>query len=106
MKYPQVQNAIDVLATVEEADFHMAKRSKCIAGHCNAISQCTLQDLCSDVFMDVAGVSQEIADRVVYPSFNDNFKAIERATVGQAIKMLEILRDTGEVRWDVALGLV
>jgi len=107
MIHPGVQRVIDVLSKVEDADFSMMKRSKCIAGHCDSISTCEPLDLCSNVFMNVTGVSdQAIADAVVYPSFNNHFKEIERANVSQAIKMLEILRDTGKVEWDLALGLM
>lgn len=106
MIYAGVQRVIDVLLEVNPEDFDMAKRSRCIAGHCDSISNCPVGDLCSNVFADVSGVSQDIADRVVYPSFNRNEYAVRHANVGQAIRMLEILRDTGEVQWDKALGLV
>lgn len=107
MKYPKVQLVIDILSQVKAEDFNMGDRAQCIAGHCDAhrgITQPT--EICSRVFSNITDVSESLSCQVVYPAFNECDDEVRNATLPQAVKMLEILRDTGEVRWDMAVGLL
>jgi hypothetical protein len=108
MIYAGVQNVIDVLSQVNPDNFDMLNADICIAGHCRYKGGGG-HFRCDDVFVEISGIEdKEIAGRVVYP-YDDRHGGIEearKASLEQAVKVLEILRDTGEVRWDLALGLV
>ena len=103
MIYPNVQKAIDILKNVDEDSFDMRSLDNCIAGHIQAACKPQYDHfLCSGLFADFTGVLESQSEHVVYPEFTGWMcEKIEQATPLQAIQMLEILRDTGSVRWDL-----
>ncbi len=103
MIYPNVQKAIDILKNVNEDSFEMWSLERCIAGHIRIVCKPQYEHFMSpDLFADFTGVPVRQSQHVVYPEFNGYMcEKIEQATPLQAIQMLGILRDTGEVRWDL-----
>lgn len=108
MIYAGVQRVIDVLSQVNPNNFNMGDADICIAGHCRYKGGGD-HFMCDDVFVEISGIQDKaIAGRVVYPydPRHGGIPQAEKATLEQAVKVLEILRDTGEVRWDTVLGVV
>lgn len=109
MMYPQVNAVIEILS-VPNIRFNMSFPIECIGGHCakhiNPDKYAFIQlpfrfrGIISG-FMQVSGISDEtLADMVCFPRNDRAYKA----TVAQAINMLEYLRDYGIVDWARALG--
>jgi hypothetical protein len=106
MIYPTVQKVIDVLLEVDPKNFNMMDPKKCIAGQCKKLgfddSMC-----CDDIFTAMTGITdQDIVRSVVYPDESKKDESGTEATLPQAIKMLETLRDEGKVDWDTAVSNV
>lgn len=100
MMYPQVNAVIEILS-VPNIRFDMNFPHECIGGHCiKSISPDKYIGVIAG-FAKVSGIEDEIiGDMVCFPRGNRPYYA----TVAQAIKMLEYLRDFGIVDWDRALG--
>lgn len=98
--YPQVNAVIEILS-VPNIRFNMSFPLECIGGHCaKHINPDKYMGMISG-FMQVSGISDEtLADMVCFPRNERAYKA----TVAQAINMLEYLRDYGIVDWARALG--
>jgi len=103
MIYPNVQKAIDILKNVDKNPFDMRSLELCIAGYIKAACKPQYDYfISSDLFADFTGVLESQSEYVVYPECVGYMcEKVEKATPLQAIQMLEILRDTGEVRWDL-----
>lgn len=99
MMYPQVNAVIEILS-VPNIRFNMNFPLKCIGGHCvNSISPNKYIGAIAG-FAKVSGIEDEIiGDMVCFPHENEPYYA----TVAQAIKMLEYLRDYGIVDWAKAM---
>lgn len=105
MIYPDVQKAIDVLKNIGSEPFDMTSTAFCIAGYIKKQEPYKHHGLLFEVFSITTGVPEHKSQSVVYPESADSelCSKIEHATVNQAIAMLEILRDTGEVCWEQVL---
>ncbi len=84
----------------------MFKVECCIGGLCREHLQLPHLDLI-DTFKMVSDIQiDDIARKVCFPSADgrNNPFAVYEATRGQAVKMLEVLRDTGVVDWFQAMA--
>lgn len=103
MIYPTVQKVIDILETVDPEKFNMEDADSCIAGHCRSIGFGRVE-CCDTIFESMTGIDHRTAVEVVYPDSDESTMIGCEATLPQAIKMLEILRDTGAVDWHQAMA--
>lgn len=100
MMYPQV-NAVIALLSVSNIRFSMEDPNICIGGHCRVKLNPDRSMLVEEAFRLVSGIDDDIiSDLVCFPTVSGSYEA----TVAQAIKMLEYLRDYGIVEWAKALG--
>lgn len=97
--YPQV-NAVIALLTSSTMRFDMEDPDICIGGHCRKSLNPDTPMLVEEAFRLVSGIDDEIiSDMVCFPRVSGSYDA----TVAEAIKMLEYLRDYGIVDWTKAL---
>jgi len=108
MHYPKLQILIDHLKSVESDDFNMLDSvfyvPCCIGGHAKRILNRDegLSDeylTCDEALNKLCDLPYDIGSDVAYyypESLEDN-----PASKDIAVKMLENLRDTGKVNWDV-----
>lgn len=97
--YPQVNAVIEILSA-PNIQFNMNFPLQCIGGYCaKSISPNKYIGVIAG-FVKVSGIEDEIiGDMVCFPRGNRPYYA----TVAQAIKMLEYLRDFGIVDWEKAM---
>jgi hypothetical protein len=99
MMYPKV-NAVIALLVSSNTGFDMSDLSRCIGGHCKKNLELSRYMGVDEAFMLVSGIEDPIlADMVCFPCAVGSYEA----TVPQAVKMLEYLRDYGIVDWKKAL---
>ncbi len=108
MIYPQVNKVIDILNDANPSTFNMDDADLCIAGQCRHLSIADGVFLCGDVFSLVTDIEDfDIVNMVVYPyqtgAVEEPIPETRNATLYQAVRMLEILRDTGKVDWHTAM---
>lgn len=100
MIYPKV-NAVIALLASPKIRFNMEEPHICIGGHCRKSLNPDTPMLVEEAFRLVSGIDDEIiSDMVCFPRVSGAYDA----TVAEAIKMLEYLRDYGIVDWAKALG--
>ena len=101
MIYPKV-NAVIALLTSSRIHFDMADPENCIGGHCKlSLNKEGHKGFgAARAFELVSGIDDDIiSDMVCFPMATGSYDA----TVPQAVKMLEYLRDYGIVDWKKAL---
>lgn len=73
----------------------------CIAGHAAFLAghrEISRTELTAKEFL---GLEVREMNRLFYATYRDERYDLDKITAEQAIRTLEILRDTGEVRWDL-----
>lgn len=111
-----VRNAIDLLEKARKAEFNfnMYAPSRCIGGICEkhlntkGIHRTTEEvegdfNGISGAFCLVTGVSEEISEEICFPGGERGYASPYEIEIGQAIKLLELLEETGEVMWTAVL---
>ncbi len=98
-----IDKVIEILSNVKPDNFDMNNPAKCISGqigrHLHPNDERYHPTV--ETFAAFTGVSLEKAKEATYPK--GEFNPAWEATPQQAIEMLEILRDTGEVDWEFAM---
>jgi len=98
MMYPKVNAVIALL--VSSTEFNMEEPDICIGGHCRTGLRAHRSMVVEEAFKLVSEIDDDIiASMVCYPTVAGSYEA----TVPQAVKMLEYLRDYGIVDWEKAL---
>jgi hypothetical protein len=99
MMYQKV-NAVIALLVSSDIKINMEDPDICIGGHCRTGLKTDRRMGVEEAFKLVSGIDDDtIASMVCFPTVIGSYEA----TVSQAVKMLEYLRDYGIVDWAKAL---